>query len=118
MLMPGVAQPAIQEGAYVAGVIRSRAEQSPAPKPFCYWDKGDLAIVGRTCAVADLRVARFAGFFAWLLWALVHIYALIGFANRMFVLLQWALVFVTKRRRVGVFPTQHRSEQNLIDPGA
>jgi NADH dehydrogenase len=118
MVMPGVAQPAIQEGEYVARVIRCRVEQRPAPKPFCYWDKGDLAIVGRTYAVADLRLARFAGFFAWLLWALVHIYSLIGFANRLFVLLQWALVFLTKRRRVRVFPTQHPSEQNLIGPGA
>jgi NADH dehydrogenase len=118
MVMPGVAQPAIQEGEYVAGVIRRRAEQRPAPKPFWYWDKGDLAIVGRTYAVADLRVARFAGFFAWLLWALVHIYSLIGFANRLFVLLQWAFAFFTKRRRVRVFPTQQPSAHNLIGRGA
>jgi NADH dehydrogenase len=107
MVMPGVAQPAIQEGEYVAVVIRCRVEQPPAPKHFCYWDKGNLAIVGRTYAVADLRVARFAGVFAWHLWALVHIYSLIGFANRLFVLLQWALAFLTKRRRVRVFPTRH-----------
>jgi hypothetical protein len=49
----------------------------------CNWDKGDLAIVGRTYAVADLRFVRFAGFPAWLVWAGVHIYFLIGFANRL-----------------------------------
>jgi NADH dehydrogenase len=104
MLLPGVAQPAIQEGRYVARVIRSRVAGTKAPAPFWYWDKGDLAIVGRTCAVADLRFLRFSGFLAWLLWAVVHIYFLIGFANRLFVLLQWGLAFLTKRRQVRVFP--------------
>lgn len=106
MVMPGVAQPAIQEGEYVADIIRRRVQNRPAPAPFWYWDKGDLAIVGRTYAVADLRFARFSGLAAWLLWAGVHIYALIGFANRLFVLLQWGLAFSTKRRQVRVFPTQ------------
>lgn len=104
MLMPGVAQPAIQEGRYVARVIRTRIAGTKAPAPFRYWDKGDLAIVGRTYAVADLRFLRFSGFPAWLLWAVVHIYFLIGFANRFFVLLQWGLAFLTKRRQVRVFP--------------
>ena len=57
MLMPGVAQPAIQEGKYVADVIRRRVEGRAQPKPFWYWDKGDLAIVGRTYAVADYASA-------------------------------------------------------------
>jgi len=104
MLMPGVAQPAIQEGRYVAHLIRNRVAGRKPPKPFWYWDKGDLAIVGRTYAVADLRFLRFSGFLAWLVWAGVHIYFLIGFANRFFVLVQWALAFLTKRRRVRVLP--------------
>ncbi len=62
MLMPGVAQPAMQEGKYVADVIRRRVAGRAQPQPFWYWDKGDLAIVGRTYAVADLRFSRFAGF--------------------------------------------------------
>lgn len=118
MLMPGVAQPAIQEGKYVADVIRSRIAGRAQPKPFWYWDKGDLAIVGRTYAVADLRFAKFAGFPAWVLWAIVHIYFLIGFANRLFVLLQWGLGFLTKRRRVRVLSEEPSSAQNLIDPAA
>jgi NADH dehydrogenase len=104
MLMPGVAQPAIQEGRYVARLIRNRVAGTKPPKPFWYWDKGDLAIVGRTYAVADLRFLRFSGFPAWLVWAGVHIYFLIGFANRFFVLVQWAFAFLTKRRRVRVLP--------------
>jgi NADH dehydrogenase len=65
--MPGVAQPAIQEGQYVARLIRRRLAGKPEPAPFWYWDKGDLAIVGRTYAVADLRFLRFTGFLAWIL---------------------------------------------------
>ncbi|HET9178594.1 MAG TPA: NAD(P)/FAD-dependent oxidoreductase [Terriglobia bacterium] len=109
MVMPGVAQPAIQEGRYVAGLIRRRVAGQAAPKPFWYWDKGDLAIVGRTYAVADLRELRFAGFLAWLVWAVVHIYFLVGFTNRFFVVSQWAIAFLTKRRRVRVFPAQERA---------
>ena len=60
MLMPGVAQPAIQEGKYIADVIRRRVTGSAQPKPFWYWDKGELAIVGRAYAVADLRFVQFA----------------------------------------------------------
>jgi NADH dehydrogenase len=56
--------------------------------------------------VADLRFLRFAGFAAWLVWAGVHIYFLIGFANRFFVMLQWAISFLTKRRQVRIFPIQ------------
>ena len=114
MTMPGVAQPAIQEGRYAARIIRRRALALKPPPPFWYWDKGDLAIVGRNYAVADLRFVRFAGFVAWILWGLVHIYFLIGFANRFFVLLQWALAFLTKRRQVRIFPGQDDSER----PGA
>ena len=117
MLMPGVAQPAIQQGKYVADVIRRRVAERAQPEPFWYWDKGDLAIVGRTYAVADLRFSRFAGFAAWVVWAVVHIYFLIGFANRLFVLLQWGLDFLTKRRRVRVL-SEAPSAQNLIDPAA
>lgn len=118
MLMPGVAQPAIQEGEYVANVIRRRVAGETPPKPFWYWDKGDLAIVGRTYAVADLRFAKFAGFTAWMVWAVVHVYFLIGFANRLFVLLQWGLDFLTERRRVRVLSEEIPPAQNLVDPAA
>ncbi len=119
MMMPGVAQPAIQEGKYVADVIRRQVAGRRESEPFWYWDKGDLAIVGRTYAIADLRFAKFAGFFpAWLIWAIVHIYFLVGFANRLFVLLQWGLAFLTKRRRVRVLPVDPPSAQRFIDPAA
>jgi NADH:ubiquinone reductase (H+-translocating) len=102
--LPGVAQAAIQEGKYVARVVRRRVTgQSPAA-PFWYWDKGNLAIIGRTFAVADLQFVRFSGRVAWLLWLGIHIYFLIGFANRLLVMLQWGVSFWTKRRGVRIFP--------------
>jgi len=106
MILPGVAQPAIQAGKYVGLLIRRRVARKPALAPFCYWDKGDLAIAGRTYALADLRILRFSGFSAWVVWAVVHIYFLIGFANRFLVMLQWVIAFLTKRRQVRVFPRQ------------
>ncbi|HEX7958807.1 MAG TPA: NAD(P)/FAD-dependent oxidoreductase [Terriglobales bacterium] len=118
MVMPGVAQPAIQEGEYVADLIQRRVTGRGEPEPFWYWDKGDLAIVGRTYAVADLRLVKFAGFSAWLIWAAVHIYFLIGFANRLFVVLQWGLDFLTKRRGVRVLPVDSRPAERFIDPAA
>ena len=111
IVMPGVAQPAIQEGQYVARLIQRRVAGKPDPAPFWYWDKGDLAIVGRTYALADLRFLRLTGFLAWIVWAAVHIYFLIGFSNRFFVILQWGITFLTKRRQVRVFPGQERTER-------
>jgi NADH:ubiquinone reductase (H+-translocating) len=99
--MPGLAQPAIQQGRYVAEVIRRRTVGQAAPEPFWYWDKGDLAVAGRTFAVADLRFWKSAGLLAWLLWAGVHIYFLIGFANRLFVMLRWFVQFATREHGVG-----------------
>lgn len=118
MVLPGVAQPAIQEGEYVGDVIRRRVTGRKQPEPFWYWDKGDLAIVGKTYAVADLRFAKFTGFPAWLLWAGVHIYFLIGFANRLFVLLQWGFSFLTERRQVRILPAEPSSNRRFIDPAA
>jgi NADH dehydrogenase len=103
--VPGLASPASQEGTYVTSVIRRRLRSQPPPEPFCYKDKGDLAIVGRSFAVADMKVFRFWGFPAWLLWLGAHIFFLIGFANRLMVMLQWTISFVTNRRGVRVFPT-------------
>src|SRR5262249_29302213 len=112
---PGVAQVAIQGGTYVARLIRRRVNGERSANPFCYWDKGNMAIVGRTFAVADLKHVRFAGFAAWLLWAGIHIYFLIGFANRLLVTLQWAMSFVTKRRGVRILPPA-QAEMTAADP--
>jgi NADH dehydrogenase len=106
MILPGVAQPAIQEGRYVGGVIARRAQGRPAPAPFWYWDKGDMAIVGRTFALADFKFVGLSGFVALLLWALVHIFYLIDFANRVLVIIQWTVSFLGSRRRVRILSTE------------
>jgi NADH dehydrogenase len=104
--VPGLAAPAIQEGEYVASLIRRRTQGQGPPEPFCYWDKGNLAIVGRSFAVADLKVIRVWGRLAWWLWLGVHIFFLIGFANRLMVITQWGISFLTNRRGVRIFPPE------------
>ena len=102
--MPGVAQPALQQGKYVAGVVRRRLQGLPPSPPFEYYDKGNLAQVSRGFAAADLGVLRFAGFFAWLVWLGVHIFYLIGFGNRLLVLIQWGVTALTAQRGGRLFP--------------
>jgi NADH:ubiquinone reductase (H+-translocating) len=91
-LVPGVAPAAIQMGQYVARRIAQRAAQDfPAapPEPFRYQDKGTMATIGRHRAVASIKGKDFSGFFAWVLWCLVHIWTLMGFRKRVFVLFSW-----------------------------
>ena len=96
--VPGVAQGAIQSGRQAARNIRARLD-GRATEPFRYKDKGNLATIGRGKAIADLgRFRRFSGFPAWVLWLGVHILYLIGFANRLVVLVRWAWSFVTHGR--------------------
>ena len=91
--VPGVAPAAMQMGRHAGRVIR--AGQS---HPFRYRDKGSLATIGRARAVADIKGIRFSGFLAWVAWLAVHIFYLIGFRNRFFVLAGWAWHYLTFRR--------------------
>jgi NADH:ubiquinone reductase (H+-translocating) len=95
--LPGVAQPAIQQGNYVARAIihRLRGEK---PKPFHYFDKGNLATIGRGAAVADLNWLRLSGFPAWLLWIFVHLMYIVEFQNRLLVFVQWGWFYLTYDR--------------------
>lgn len=92
--LPGLAPVAMQQGRYVARLIREGTVPAQR-KPFVYADRGMLATIGRAQAVAQLGSFRFAGFFAWLLWCLVHIFFLIGFRNRVRVMLEWMWYYVT-----------------------
>ncbi len=102
--LPGLAPVALQEGCYVAKLIRRRLKARKAPKnrgadlPFRYFDKGNLATVGRTYAVADLGKIKLSGLIAWFAWVVVHIYYLIGFRNRLVVLMEWAWAYLTFQR--------------------
>ena len=106
--LPGVAQPAMQAGQYVAKLIRRRVRGLPPPPPFQYFDKGDLAQVSKGFAVADLKILKFTGVFAWLLWLGIHIFYLIGFANRLLTLVQWGSTILTTQRGVRDFAADHR----------
>jgi NADH:ubiquinone reductase (H+-translocating) len=95
--LPGVAPVAMQQGRYAARAIRARLD-SQAPDAFRYVDKGNLATIGRSKAVADLKGLHVAGLVAWVLWLVVHLFYLIGFQNRLLVVLRWTISFVTRGR--------------------
>ena len=95
--VPGVAQPAMQEAAHAAHAILRRM-RGEATIPFVYRDRGNMAIVGRGSAVADLNVVRFSGLLAWFAWLFLHIFMLIGFRNRIVVLVEWAAAYLTFQR--------------------
>jgi NADH dehydrogenase len=96
-VLPGVSPVAIQQGRYAGRLIRNRLAGRSTP-PFRYRDKGNLATIGRARAVADLRVVRVSGFPAWVLWLGVHLAYLIGFANRLVVLVRWSYNWFTHGR--------------------
>ena len=95
--LPGLAPVAIQEGAYAARLIRHRLDGEPT-RPFRYLDKGNLATVGRGSAVAEIGFIRLSGLPAWVIWLVVHIWYLIGYQNRLVVLLRWAISFFSSGR--------------------
>lgn len=109
--LPGVAPVAMQEGSYVAERINHRVrgvQQAPGER-FHYLDKGNLATVGRAYAVLDIRGLHMAGFVAWVTWIFVHIFYLIGFRNRIFVMLQWFWAYVTFQRGARLIVTPRGS---------
>jgi NADH:ubiquinone reductase (H+-translocating) len=95
--LPGICPVAIQMGVYAARTIEGDLAGRPR-RAFHYWDKGQLAVIGRGQAVADIWKLHFGGFVAWLTWIFVHIFFLIGFRNRILVLLQWGWSYATYSR--------------------
>src|SRR3989442_7012733 len=95
--VPGLAPPAIQGGRHAARQIQ-RTLRGEAREPVHYLDKGTLATIGRNAAVAQIGRLRTEGFFAWVLWLLVHILMLIGFRNRVLVLAQWGWTYLRYER--------------------
>ncbi|MEQ1877894.1 MAG: FAD-dependent oxidoreductase, partial [Bdellovibrionia bacterium] len=93
--LPGVAPVAIQQGKYLARLLNRRIHGKSDAIPFVYFDKGNLATIGRSAAVADLGKLKISGFPAWVLWCFIHIAYLIGFRNRVLVLIQWAWAYAT-----------------------
>jgi NADH:ubiquinone reductase (H+-translocating) len=108
-LLPGVAPVAMQQGRFAASVIVRRLRGSETG-PFRYRDKGNLATIGRAAAVADIKGLRLSGLPAWLIWLGVHIVYLIGFQNRVLVLIRWAFSFVTHGRGARLITGEIKSE--------
>lgn len=93
--IPGLAPAAKQQGAYVARLLRARLAGRKPPPPFRYRDYGTLATIGRRAAVADFGWLKLDGTLAWLMWSLIHVAFLIGFRNRLVVMLDWMWAYVT-----------------------
>ena len=107
--LPGVAQTAIQMGIHVAKCIN--ADQSARMRPrFIYKDLGSMATVGRSKAVADIFGIRFAGMLAWLIWLFVHLISIVGFRNRIIVLIQWFWSYLSLQRGARLIHGKNRNQ--------
>jgi NADH dehydrogenase len=95
--LPGVAQVAMQQGGYVAKLIRLRLAGQAVP-PFRYFDKGNLAVIGRAAAVAQIGPLHISGLLAWLTWLFVHLMYLVEFSNRVLVFVHWGFLYLTYNR--------------------
>ena len=113
--LPGICPVAIQMGIYAARTIEGDVA-GRARRAFTYWDKGQLAVIGRGQAVADIWKLRFGGFLAWLIWIFVHVFFLIGFRNRVLVLLQWAWSYVTYGRGARLITGEVQSPGASLQP--
>ncbi|HET6426449.1 MAG TPA: FAD-dependent oxidoreductase, partial [Planctomycetaceae bacterium] len=103
--LPGTAPVAMQQGRYLARLIRRELSGQPR-EPFRFHDKGQMATIGRSRAIVETGRWRFTGVFAWLMWLVVHIYYLTGFKNRLLVVLQWAWSYVSFRRGARLIVTK------------
>lgn len=95
--LPGLAPVAVQQGRFVAHLLRRRLSKKDRP-PFRYLDKGSMATIGKTKAIGTFGKVQFSGFLAWLAWCFIHVFYLIGFRNRLIVLVQWLFSYFTPMR--------------------
>ena len=107
--LPGVAPVAMQEGRYVASLIKQRIE-GKSSSPFKYWNKGNLATIGRAAAVADFGRVHLEGLIAWLGWLFIHLMYLVGFQNRIVVMVRWAFSYFTYNRGARLITGQSKTE--------
>jgi len=122
--LPGVAQVAIQQGRYAGRLIASRLAGKPAPRPFRYFDKGNMAVVGKGFAVLESRGLRLSGLLAWMAWAAVHLQFLAQSSLRVMVFVQWVWTYLTGQRgsrliviEYGAAPVDATSPPDPAKPG-
>jgi NADH dehydrogenase len=117
--VPGICPAAMQMGRYVARVIENElnygASQPPRP-PFKYWDRGTMATIGRSAAVAWIGRMKISGYPAWLAWLFVHLIFLIGFRNRLAVLLQWTYSYFAYKRGARIITNPPSEPENTLRP--
>src|SRR6266403_1721313 len=111
--LPGVSPVAMQQGRHAARNICAMMDDEK-PKRFRYWDKGSMATIGRHRAVADLHVVHFSGLPAWLAWLFVHIIFLVGFRNRIAVLIQWAWAYFTFNKGARLITRNFQAESRPL----
>ena len=109
---PGVAPVAMQQGRYVAKLVRNRLREKQT-EPFRYRDKGNLATIGRARAVADIKGLHLSGFIAWVIWLTVHLWYLVGFQNRLLVFIRWSVSFATHGRGARLIATDTEEDEGL-----
>lgn len=96
--LPGVAQVAMQGGVYAAKAIRGRVAGKPEPPPFHYFNKGDMAVIGRAAAIANIFGFQASGLIAWLIWLFIHLIYIVEFQSRVVVFIQWGFEYLTFSR--------------------
>jgi len=112
--VPGVAQAAIQEGRYVGRLIAKELKGRRVERPFRYFDKGNMAVVGKNYAVLERGWLHTSGFLTWLVWVFVHVLSLPQLQNRLRVQRQWLWSYFTGQRSSRLIPERPRSEH---EPG-
>lgn len=110
--VPGVAQAAIQQGRYVGRLISQRIKGRQPKRPFKYFDKGNMAVVGKNFAVLEMRHIRTSGFLTWLVWAFIHVLSLPQLQNRLRVQNQWFWSYFTGQRSSRLIPEKPRALSN------
>jgi len=114
--LPGVAQVAMQQGRYAGKLIRSRVMGASAPRPFRYFDKGNMAVVGKGFAILQSGKFRLSGFLAWLAWAAIHLEFLATSSLRVTVFVQWVWTYITGQRGSRLIVNHHASESVNAQP--
>jgi NADH:ubiquinone reductase (H+-translocating) len=113
--LPGVAQVAIQGGAYVARAMRARQRGKKELPPFRYFNKGDMAVIGRAAAIANIFGLHLSGLLAWLTWLFIHLMYIVEFQSRVLVFVQWGFEFLTFSRGARLITGQAATD-SLVQP--
>jgi NADH dehydrogenase len=115
--VPGVSPGAMQEAKHVARIIENDLDGKSAKRPpFKYWDKGTMATIGRSAAVAQIKKLELSGFIAWLMWLVVHLLFLVGFRNKISVLIQWTYSYLTYKRGARIITGVDEVQSNPPKP--